>query len=86
MTTTENKMIAMFNMAEVKKEIRKCPKDEIVILCGNWSINKPRYTEAEYEQEMEQGDWDEMEDILGESLMVNDYDDLICDPHGLMSF
>jgi len=61
--------------------IANCPKDEIVIICGHWSINKPKYEDPETEQ----CDWDELEQELGHMIMVNDYDDLICDPHGLMS-
>ncbi len=83
--TTTNKIADMFNLDVVKKAIANCPKDEIVILCGHWSINKPEYTEDEYNDEAEQNDWDELEEELGEMLMVNDYDDLIADPHCLMS-
>jgi hypothetical protein len=81
---TTNKIAEMFNLEYVKQKIANCPKDEIVILCGHWSINKPRYSEDE-DPETENWDLDELEQELGHLLMVNDYDDLICDPHGLMS-
>ncbi len=86
MTTTKNKMAEMFNLDVVKKAIANCPKDEIVILCGHWSINKPKYGEFEDEaMEQEDDDWCELEQELDTTLMVNDYDDLICDPHGIMN-
>lgn len=79
-----NKIIAMFNMDEVKKSIEKCPADEVVILCGHWSINGPKPLEGE---DPESIDWDfqEFEDALGVTVMVSDYDDLIADPHGIMN-
>lgn len=80
----ENKMIAMFNMDKVKEDIKNCPEGEVVILCPHWSINKPKYPD-DADPETEQWDWDEMEEQIGEMLMVNDYDDLICDPHGIMN-
>ncbi len=83
--TTTNKMAEMFNLDVVKKAIANCPKDEIVILCGHWSINGPRYTDDECSNEDQDSDWNELEELIGESLMVNDYDDLICDPHGIMN-
>ena len=85
MTQTTNKLAAMFNIDVVKKMIASCPNDEIVILCGNWSINKPEYSDEEIDNYDEQGDWDEMEEMIGEMLFVNDYNDLCCDPHGVLS-
>jgi len=85
MTQTTNKLAAMFNIDVVKKMIADCPSDEIVILCGNWSINKPEYSDEEVDNYEEQGDWDEMEEMIGEMLFVNDYNDLCCDPHGVLS-
>lgn len=82
-TNTVNKMIAMFDMDKVKKMIADCPADEIVILCGHWSINKPKYDDSE-DPETSDFDWTDMENVLGETLYVNDYDDLVCDPHGIM--
>lgn len=77
-----NLIKAMFNLDVVKANIAKCPKDEYVILCGNWSINKPKYDET---GDPEQEDWDfqELESELNVSLYVSDYNDLIADPHGI---
>lgn len=77
-----NLIKAMFDIDVVKANIAKCPNDEYVIICGNWSINKPKYDEnADPEQE----DWDfnELESELNVSLYVSDYNDLIADPHGI---
>jgi len=81
---TTNKIAEMFNLDILKQEIANCPKDEIVILCGHWSINKPRYSEDE-DPETEDWDFQELEQELESTLMINDYDDLIADPHGLMN-
>lgn len=81
---TTNKILAMFDVDKVKKMIADCPKDEIVILCPHWSINKPKYDESE-DPEAEDWDFQEFEDEIGQMLSVNDYDDLIADPNGIMS-
>lgn len=83
--TTTNKIAAMFNIAEVKKAIANCPNDEVVILCGHWSINKPKYDDSE-DFEAETWDFDDFEDTLDTTLYVSDYDDLVADPHGIMSY
>jgi hypothetical protein len=80
---TTNKLMAMFDIEKCKRMIKDCPTDEIVILCPHWSINKPDYSNEE--ESNEDWDLDELSDELGEFLMVNDYDDLIADPRGLMS-
>jgi len=84
MTQTNNKVLAMFNLNEVKKAIANCPADEVVILCGHWSINQPKYS---IDEDPETIDWDlyEMEQLLDCYLCVNDYDDLVADPHGILS-
>ena len=56
----------------------------VVILCNHWSINKPKYTDEEMENGVDESDWNELEDVLGFVLEVNDYDDLIVDPYGSM--
>ncbi len=78
-----NKIVAMFNMDEVKKQIAACPADEVVILCGHWSINQPKYDGPDEDPEVLTWDWDEFEEELGTTIMVSDYDDLIADPHGI---
>ena len=40
---TTNLLAAMFNIDECKKAIENCPKDEVIILLGHYSINKPKY-------------------------------------------
>lgn len=77
-----NLIKAMFNLDVVKANIAKCPENEIVILCGNWSINKPKYDESA-DPEQEGWDFEELESELGTPLYVNDYNDLIADPHGI---
>lgn len=77
-----NKITAMFDMEVVKHHIKKCPEGEVVILCGHWSINQPKYDDSE-DPEQSQWDWEEFEELIGHLLMVSDYDDLIADPHGI---
>jgi hypothetical protein len=77
-----NKLMTMFDLDQVRKSIRECPKDEVVILLGNWSINKPKYSEEELELEEEYFDAEEFQDEIGCRLIWSDYDDLIVDPHG----
>lgn len=79
-----NKLIDMFNMDIVKKQITDCPKDEIVILLPHYSINKPIYTDEECINEYESEDWYEMEELINYTMQVNDFDDLICDPHNIL--
>jgi len=83
----ENNLIAqMFNLDAVKQRIANCPHDEVVILCPQWPINKPSYPEDIYpDPETEQWDMEELEEILGVTLLVSDYNDLVADPHGLYS-
>lgn len=77
-----NLIAEMFDIEKVKQQIAKCPEDEIVILCGHWSINKPKYPE-DADPEQIDWDWNEFEELINEMLFVNDYDDLCCDPHGI---
>jgi len=79
--STDNRLAAFFNLKEVKKAIRKTPKDEFCILLGHYSINQPSYEDAEDWQQDE--DWRELEDVLGCSLFVSQYDDLCANPHGI---
>lgn len=77
-----NLIKAKFNIDVVKANIAKCPKDEVVILCAHWSISKPNYEESA-DPETEDWDFEEFAKELDTSLYVNDYDDLIADPHGI---
>jgi hypothetical protein len=79
----QNKIAAMFNIEEVKRQIAKCPKDEIVILMGHWSINGPKYDGQDEDPEQADWDWTDFEEMLMSLIMVSDYDDLIADPHGI---
>jgi len=81
-----NKIANMFDIDKVMKQIEECPTDEVVILCPHWSINGPKYTDSEYENEAHTFDWEEFEQRIGYTLQVNDYDDLIIDVHGIMNF
>lgn len=78
-----NKLAQMFNLSECKKAIKNCPKDETVILLLHYSINRPKYNNEENLTGVENWDFCELEDYLNCSLIVSDYDDLICDPHGI---
>ena len=80
-----NKMIEMFDMNRVKAAIANCPKDEIVIICGNWSIESPDYTDDEISEDADGSDWYEMEQEIGHAMYVSDYNDLCRDPHGVMT-
>lgn len=79
-----NRLMKMFDLIIVQNDIKKCNPGEVVILCNHWSINKPKYTDEEMENGVDESDWNELEDVLGFVLEVNDYDDLIVDPFGCM--
>lgn len=79
-----NLIANMFDLKKVNEQIANCPKDEIVILCAHWSINGPKYSDENAEQQ--DWDWNELEDQLGYTLQVNDHDDLVIDVHGILSF
>jgi len=81
-----NKLAQMFNLAEVKRRIDECPKNEIVILMPHYSINKPKYTEKESVNGAEFWDFDELGEYLDAFLIVSDFDDLIADPHGITNY
>ena len=81
-----NKMMEMFDLKEIRQMIKKCPKDELLILCPHWSINKPKYTNEECEEDNDNWDWYEMEEKLGYNMQINDFDDLVIDVHGLLNF
>jgi hypothetical protein len=77
-----NKLAQLFNLSECKRLIKNCAKDETVILLPHYSINKPDYSDEDYEGQWSD-DWDMLESYLNYPLIVSDYDDLICDPHGI---
>lgn len=81
---SSNLIVAMFDINKIKGQIANCPKNEVTILCPNWPINKPTYPE-DIDPETENWDFEEFEQILGVSLYVTDYNDLIADPHGIYS-
>lgn len=78
-----NLIADMFDLDKIKGRIANCHKDEVVILCPDWPVNKPSYPEGEPERE--HFDLEEFEQILGVSLYVTDYYDLIADPHGIIN-
>lgn len=78
----ENLIAKMFNLDIVKEQIAKCPEGEIVILCAHWSINCPKYPDSANPDQSD-CDFSDFESQLDTTLLVNDYDDLIADPHGL---
>lgn len=81
-----NKLIEMFDLGKVRQMIKECPKDETVILCGHWSINRPKYSDEEQEIACEYFDAEDFEAEVGCSLIWTDYDDLVLDPHGVYQF
>ena len=83
-TLENNKLAEMFNLDAVKKMIKDCPKDEIVILLSYYSINKPEYNDEEQNEGAEFDDMNDLGDYLNTFLQVNDYDDLVCDPYGII--
>ena len=84
MDLENNRLAQMFDLEAVKKAIKDCPKDEIVILMPHYNINKPEYSKEECADQYDIEDMLDLGDYLGVFLQVSDYDDLICDPHGLM--
>ena len=82
----DNKLAKMFNLSECKKAVKNCPKDEVIILIPHYSINKAKYNDEENNEQSEYWDFCELELYLNCSLIVSDYDDLICDPHGIYEY
>lgn len=79
-----NLLIDMFDIPKIKQQIADCQSHECVIICNNWSINKPKYTDEDLDNGRDEFEWNEMSDELGFLLEVNQYDDLIVDPYGLV--
>jgi hypothetical protein len=79
-----NRLMKMFDLIVLQEDIKKCNPGEIMILCNHWSINKPKYTQEEMENGVDESDWNELEEVLGFVLQVSDYDDLIVDPFNCM--
>jgi hypothetical protein len=78
-STHDNHFLMMLDVNKCKALIARTPSDEITILCPNYSIN----IQSKYEDgELCNADFDALEELLGETLFVNDYDDLCADPHG----
>lgn len=77
--TERNKVAQMFNLETLRQAIANCPKEEVVILCGHWSINHPS---QDLEDEMD--NLFELENELNCSIQVTDYDDLVADIHGIL--
>jgi len=79
-----NKMVEMLDIPKIKRQISDCKETEIVIICNNWSINRPKYTEDEALDGLQEADWDNFEELLGFPIEINQYDDLIVDPYGIV--
>lgn len=76
----QNKVAQMFNLRELRKAVDNCPADEVIILCGHWSINHP-----DQDLEDETDDLFELEMELNCSIQVSDFDDLVADVHGILN-
>jgi hypothetical protein len=70
-----------------KAKIAKTREDEICILCPHYSINiqSKYYKDESLDPEAMDWDFDDFEEKIGQTMYVNDYDDLCCDPHGIMN-
>ena len=80
-TLEGNKLAEMFNLETLRDEIKNCPNDEVIIILPHYSINKPKYEDCEAEG----WDFDDLGDYLECMLSVTEYDDLVADPHSLLS-
>ncbi len=70
------------NLNDLRDEIDATPEGETKILIPNYSINvQSKYDDGEDLQ----AEFDEIEKELGHTLIVNDYDDLVADPHGVLN-
>ena len=65
-----------FDIPYLKEKIKQTPDDEICILSGGFS----------YYYRMDEDMWDWLSDKLGHYCYLNDYCDLVCDPHGIDDF
>ena len=81
----KNRFFELIDVAKVKQMIKECPTDEVVIICPHYSIN----IQSEYKNcgpEQIDWDWNNFEKAIDTEIMVNDYDDLVCDPHGIYGY
>ena len=72
MKTTAKK--SSFDLKYLKQKIQRTQPDEICILSGGF------YNYYHMEQDM----WEWLSEQLGHYCYINDYQDLCCDPHGIM--
>ena len=79
-----NKLREMLDIPKVKEMIANCPENETVILIPHYSINKPKYDDFEQSIESDMFDIEEVEQEIGQVLIITDYDDLVVDPHGIL--
>lgn len=79
-----NLFLELLDIDKTKESIANCPKDEVVILIPHYSINVQSVYANCPDPEQIDWDWNDLEELLDCTLMVNDYDDLIADPHGIM--
>lgn len=84
----KNYYTELLDVEKCKELIAKTRKDEITILCPLYSINiqSKYYNDEHLDRDPEDIDWDftDFEELIGERMFVNDYDDLCCDPHNVI--
>ena len=82
MKTKASRLSTILNFDTCAEIVASCPQDLVAILCPNYSI----HVASKYEDGQELAwDLDELSEILGHCVFVNDYDDLVVDPHGVIS-
>jgi hypothetical protein len=73
----------ILDIEECKKQIAACPEGEVVILIPHYSINvQSKYAGSEAGDDID-NDWNDLEEELDTTLEVNQFDDLVANPHGL---
>lgn len=76
--STDNRLQHIIDFDACKRVVNKSKQEfkTLIVLVPHFSINvQSKYEDGEQLQE----DWIELENYIGESLEVNDYDDLVVD-------
>ena len=82
-----NRFFELLDVDEVKEMITKCAKDEVCIILPHYSINVQMWYNNQENCDPEQCmyDLEYFEEAIGYKVMVNSFDDLIVDVHGIMN-
>ena len=79
----KNKLLDIFDIDEIKKQITNCPKNKLVIITSDWAYDRPEYSKEEQKEDKDFKDMQEIEALVGCPVYVDDANQLVADPHGI---